>query len=789
MGQVNSRLVSLKFAPPSMFSLKPFRFLAIGLSMVVVSPGGQAQEAGVPVNAPAAGRTVKSLRVVFKGPVSMSEARVRAQMATREGEAFTDENVEQDIRNLYATGAVDNVDIAASDVAGGVAVTVTVTGRGALGQVRFVGNTAYPQDRLLKETELRVGEPVDEAKLATGQQKIRELYEKKGFSGIAVNYSTEPTTDGFTRVTYTIGEGARGLVRNINFEGNSAIKSSVLRSKLKLKEKAIYRVWRGKSKTITDEVLFEDRKAVESTYQDEGYVYAQVLDIRRDQVDEKYVDLTYVITEGDRYDVAEVAMDGLTIFTPEELGPALQTIAGFPYSGSEVRADEKMIGDYYGSRGYADARVDTSIVPAGPNQVKVVYRVTEGDKSFVRKVNIAGNSTTQDRVIRRELPFTPGEEVNTVKMEAGRNRLQNLGYFSAVDMRTNDTEQPGFKDVDVTVTEQSTGTVNFGAGFSSIDALVGFLDLTQTNFNIGGNGFRGAGQRFNLGLKYGTERRDFQMSFTEPWFLGQKLAFTTELFYRDLFYLSDVFDQSNVGGSLNFRKPLGEHSYAELTYTLQQIGVDVAEEASEIIQQEDGDYLQSKIDLSWVHDTRDSVFLTRKGHKVEIGALVSGSFLGGDADVWGINLQATQFFNLPFDTILSIEGAFRTVDTLGSGDRVPIFERLFLGGANNLRGFDFREVGPKDETGEPVGGLSSAHAAVEYTFPIVEKVRGAVFYDIGMVSDSSFDWGGDINSNFGVGLRLFLPIGPIRVDFGVPVQSDEFNDSSGQFHFNVGYKF
>jgi outer membrane protein insertion porin family len=789
MGQVNSRLVSLKFAPPSMFSLKPFRFLAIGLSMVVVSPGGQAQEAGVPVNAPAAGRTVKSLRVVFKGPVSMSEARVRAQMATREGEAFTDENVEQDIRNLYATGAVDNVDIAASDVAGGVAVTVTVTGRGALGQVRFVGNTAYPQDRLLKETELRVGEPVDEAKLATGQQKIRELYEKKGFSGIAVNYSTEPTTDGFTRVTYTIGEGARGLVRSINFEGNSAIKSSVLRSNLKLKEKAIYRVWRGKSKTITDEVLFEDRKAVESTYQDEGYVYAQVLDIRRDQVDEKYVDLTYVITEGDRYDVAEVAMDGLTIFTPEELGPALQTIAGFPYSGSEVRADEKMIGDYYGSRGYADARVDTSIVPAGPNQVKVVYRVTEGDKSFVRKVNIAGNSTTQDRVIRRELPFTPGEEVNTVKMEAGRNRLQNLGYFSAVDMRTNDTEQPGFKDVDVTVTEQSTGTVNFGAGFSSIDALVGFLDLTQTNFNIGGNGFRGAGQRFNLGLKYGTERRDFQMSFTEPWFLGQKLAFTTELFYRDLFYLSDVFDQSNVGGSLNFRKPLGEHSYAELTYTLQQIGVDVAEEASEIIQQEDGDYLQSKIDLSWVHDTRDSVFLTRKGHKVEIGALVSGSFLGGDADVWGINLQATQFFNLPFDTILSIEGAFRTVDTLGSGDRVPIFERLFLGGANNLRGFDFREVGPKDETGEPVGGLSSAHAAVEYTFPIVEKVRGAVFYDIGMVSDSSFDWGGDINSNFGVGLRLFLPIGPIRVDFGVPVQSDEFNDSSGQFHFNVGYKF
>ncbi len=772
-------------------SLNPFRLLAIGLTMALISPGLHAQQtdAPAPVNAPAAGRVVKSLSVQLKGPASMSEARVRAQMSTRVGEAFTDENVEQDIRNLYATGAVDNVDITSEEVSGGVAVTVIVTGRGALGEVQFIGNTAYPEDKLLKETELRVGEPVDEAKLATGQQKIRELYEKKGFSGILVSYTTEPTGQGFTKVTYTIGEGARGLVRDVNFEGNTAIKSSALRSKMKLKEKAIYRVWRGKSKTITDDVLFEDRKAVESAYQDEGYVYAQVLDVRREQVGDKYVDLTYVITEGERYDVAEVAMDGLTIFTPAELAPALQTIAGFPYSGSDVRADEKMISDYYGSRGYADARVDTSIVPAGPNQVKIIYRVTEGDKSFVRKVNIAGNSTTQDRVIRRELPFTPGDEVNTVKIDAGRNRLQNLGYFSSVDIRTNDTEQAGFKDIDVTVAEQSTGTVNFGAGFSSIDSLVGFLDLTQTNFNIGGNGFRGAGQRFHLGLKYGTKRRDFQLSFTEPWFLGQKLSFTGELFYRDMYYLSDVYDQQEIGGSLSWRKPLGEHSYAELSYTAKQIGIDVEEDASDIIKQEDGDYFQSKIDLSWVHDTRDSVYITRKGHKIELGALMSGSFLGGDADVYGINIQGSQFFNLPWDTILSVEGSFRSVDSWGDGERVPIFERLFLGGANNLRGFDYRDVGPTDETGEPIGGLSSAYASVEYTFPIVEKVRGALFYDVGMVSGDSFDWGGDINSNVGIGLRLYLPIGPIRVDFGIPVQSSEFNDSSGQFNFNVGYKF
>jgi outer membrane protein insertion porin family len=748
----------------------------------------QAEETAV--NAPAAGRVVKSVKIAFEGPQSISEARVRAQMSTREGEAFTDENVEQDMRSLFATGAVEDVRIDSAEVAGGIAVTVTVVGRGALGEIRFVGAGAVGEDKLLKESELRVGEPVDEAKLAAGQQKIRELYEKRGFSGISVGYTTEATTDGFSRVTYTISEGAKGLVRNIDFEGNSSIKASKLRSKLKLKQKAYYRIWRGKSRTITDEVLVEDRKAVEQIYQDEGFVYAQVTEVRRNQASNKYVDLVYVINEGARYDVAEVAMDGLTVFTPAELAPALKTIAGFPYSGTEVSDDEKMIGDYYGSRGYADAKVQTSIVPAGANQVKVIYRVEEGDKSYVRKVNISGNAITQDRVIRRELPIYPGDEVNTVRMEAGQNRLKNMGYFSTVDVRTLDTEQAGFKDIDVNVVEQSTGTVNFGAGFSSIDSLVGFLDLTQTNFNIGGNGYRGAGQRFNMGLKYGTRRRDFQLSFTEPWFMGQKLAFTTELFYRDLFFLSDVFDQQDIGGSLSWRKPLGEHSYAELAYTMKNVKIhNIDQNASDEIKLEEGNYLQSKIDLSWVHDTRDSVYITRKGHKLEVGTMMSGGFLGGDADVYGFNLTGMQFFNLPWDTIFSIEGSFRTVNSWGDGDRVPIFERLFLGGANNLRGFDFRDVGPKDGTGEPLGGLSSAYASFEYTFPIVEKVRGAFFYDVGMVSGDSFDWGGDINSNVGVGLRLFLPIGPIRVDFGVPVQADEFNDNSGQFQFNVGYKF
>ena len=744
------------------------------------------------VNAPAAKKIVKEVRVEFKGPASVSEARVRDQMATREGGAYSSDSVEQDIRNLYQTGAIDNVEIKAEDVAGGVRVVVVITGRGSIGEINFQGSAVYKTNTLLKETELKVGDPVDEAKLAKGAQAIRDKYEKDGYADVSVNYQTSALNEaGFTRVVYSISEGARGIVRNISFEGNTALKSSFLRGKMTLKEKAVWRVWRGKSGRLSDEALSDDRKAVEAAYHDAGYTYAKVTDIRRSANGKDYVDLTFVITEGAKYNVAEVVLEGITVFTVAELTPALKTVKGFAYSGADVHDDEKMVGDYYGSRGYADARVDTSIIPVGPTEVKVIYHVSEGDKSFIGKVNIVGNSVTKDNVIRRELPFSPGEELNTVKVEAGKSRLQNLNYFSQVDIRNNPSGQPGVKDVDVTVTEQSTGTVNFGAGFSSIDSLVGFIDLTQTNFDLNNwPSFRGAGQRFHMGIKYGTKRRDFDMSFTEPWFMGQKLAATVDLFYHDLYYLSTLYDQQNYGTSLSFRKPLGEHSYAEFGYTIQEVNIhNIDAKASDIIRQEAGKFLESKLDLSWVHDTRDSVYITRTGHKVSLGAMVAGSFLGGDTNVYGLNFQGSQYFQLPWDTIFSVDAGLHAVDALSGSKQVPIYERLFLGGSNDLRGFEYRKVGPKDKSGEPIGGLTSGYASFEYTFPIMEKLRGAVFYDVGFVSGTAYDWGSNINSDIGIGLRLFLPIGPIRVDFGIPMQHDSFNDSSGHFNFNVGYKF
>jgi outer membrane protein insertion porin family len=227
-------------------------------------------------------------------------------------------------------------------------------------------------------------------------------------------------------------------------------------------------------------------------------------------------------------------------------------------------------------------------------------------------------------------------------------------------------------------------------------------------------------------------------------------------------------------------------------YRLENVGLhDFDDDVSDEIRSEEGDRLKSQVTLGLNYDSRDKVYLPRHGFRFDVQGYLAGGFLGGETDIFGFDIEASKYFLLPGDTILTLEAQFGAVDTWSGGDKVPIYDRLYLGGPNNMRGFKYRDVGPKDEDGEPVGGQTLARFTIEYTFPIVESVRGAVFYDVGFVNRDAWDFGtGNFNSDVGIGILLELPaVGPIRIDYGIPLQADEHNDSSGKFQFNVGYKF
>lgn len=735
---------------------------------------------------------VKEIEIQYAGPASFSRERILSNMRTSVGKPYSEQVVEEDIRNLYATGSVNNVRIFGEALPSGVKVVVVVQTKATVSEVGIEGATQIKTRSLQKNLSTKIGAALDEAMVEEDKQKILEAYRNKGYTETTVRSQVDlQERSGKAKVTYIVSEGGKVAIRQVRFEGNEALKEKALRKVVKTKPRNILSPL-TKTGRLSNEQMETDLQALKELYQNEGYVDVEVLTPRIEPVEAGRVDVVFVVKEGRQYQVGTVAVQGAQTFSNDELQAVLKSTPGAVFSPKTLRADAKTIQDMYGTRGYVDTQVGAETSSGKDNAINILFRLDEGAQSYVERVNIQGNTRTKDKVIRRELAVAPGEVYDTVKVEASKQRLMNLNYFSRVDTYPSETSIEGRKDLNVLVEEKRTGSFNFGAGFSSIDNLLGFVELTQSNFDITRwPNFTGGGQRFRTRLQYGTKRKDFVMGLTEPWFLDQKLAVGGEVFYREASYVSSVFDQKNVGFDLNARKPLGNFTSVRLNYRLQEITIqDVDDDASQAIKDEEGSRLKSSLTAGINHDTRDSLFLTRKGHRVDFSAFVAGGPLGGETDIYGFNLEGSKYFQLPYDTILLFNAEMATADTWNGGDRVPIFDRLFLGGANDMRGFDYRDVGPKDEDGEPLGGKSLARLTVEYTVPIIDRIRGAVFYDVGFVNAGSYEFSpDDLNSDVGIGVRLDLPIGPVRLDYGIPIQSDEWNDSSGRFNFNIGYQF
>jgi outer membrane protein insertion porin family len=766
----------------------PFAIWAASICALLGAGVGRAQEP----QAPAAPPVIRSIDVEYTGPGTVSKERILAQMRTRVGQPYSNDVVEQDIEALYKTGSIQNVRIFAQPQGDGLKVIVAVQTRPILREIVIDGAERVKAQRLRKEIKLKLNQPVDEQQLEQARQKIIEIYQGRGFTDVGVQFRVDPIDEqrGTARVTYTVTEGVRGAVRRIHFEGNAHFSERVLRKQMKTRGKTpIY--FLDKSGRLDEVQLQQDLDKIREFYQDKGYIDVEIRDVRRERMERGPMILTIVIAEGPKYHVRKLTITGYQATTEERIRAVLKMKEGSVYSPKQLRDDAKAVADAYGSGGYVDLVVQPEGMPAGPALIDVHYNIEEGVRSFVNRINIEGNTRTKDKVIRREVLVAPGDVFNTVRVDVTKKRLENLGYFAKVETYPEETDIPGRKDLTILVQEKRTGSLSFGGGFSTVDQLVGFVELTQGNFDLfNWPSFTGGGQKFRLRLQYGTERKDFILALTEPYFLDRRLSLSGQLFFTEANYLSVEYNQRNYGFSIEARKPINAYTYVSLGYMLQDIDIyDVALSASEFIKSQKGSFVESKIYNNVVFDSRDNPLLSRRGQRITFAPFIAGGFLGGDTQVYGWDLEGSQYFRLPWDTILLINGEIATVSEWGSGDDVPLFERLYLGGSNNLRGFPFREVGPQDENGEPIGGKSMARATIEWTFPIIEKARGAVFYDTGFVNASAWSFGfDDIASDIGVGIRLDLPIGPLRLDYGYPLQRAGYN-GGGRFNFSVGYQF
>jgi outer membrane protein insertion porin family len=451
--------------------------------------------------------------------------------------------------------------------------------------------------------------------------------------------------------------------------------------------------------------------------------------------------------------------------------------------------------------------------------------VDEGQKSYVEKIEIQGNLKTKDKVIRRELSLSPGDVFDTVRMDTSKQRLENLQYFSKVDLQPEATDPPiaGRKNLIVNVEEQNTGNFTLGAGFSSVDALVGYVEVSQGNFDLfNPPTFTGAGQKIRLRVQIGTERQDYTLSFVEPWFLNRKLSLGVDLYRHQLDFESpnDIYDETRTGMKLSLTRALWSDFFiGSVSYTIEDVGISLnpgwhgwednitaqnpqvtPPNVPNAILDQTGDHFYQRFGASLAYDTRNSVTLPNHGQRSEIET----EFSSGDATFYKVETTTAWYFpGFYTGHVLEAGGRVGIADSLSSGD-VPFYDRYYLGGLYSMRGFVYRSVAPRDPAyypgnpagipNEPVGGDSYWFGSLEYSLPIIAKedsvsLRFALFVDAGSVGAKSYTFSGNFDDDWGVGIRLNIPkLGPLRLDYAVPVTHDQYNTGGGRFQFGVGYE-
>jgi outer membrane protein insertion porin family len=742
---------------------------------------------------------VLKIEIAHIGPPAASDTLIKSHIRVKEGEAFSQTSVDDDIRSLYSTGFFANIQVQQRIESGGVVLIYQLQGKPLLTQIRFSGNKKFKEKKLLTKVTSKVGQPLDEKKLFSDSQEIQKMYEKSGYYGTTVKYVTSIDEQaGKGSVTFEINEAPKTKIELVEFVGAQAFTQNKLRKVVKTRKRKFYSFLTGSGR-LKEDVLEDDKDRLYEFYRNEGYIDFEIKDVKIDTTGPKTVAVRFIISEGKKYQVGRIDFKGNTVFSSSNILARLEMGPGKTFSPKGLNKDVENIKDLYGAQGY----VDLVVIPLkSPNietgTMDLVYQIEEGEKSYIEKIEIRGNTKTKDKVIRRELAVAPGEVFDTVRVKRSKQRLEGLNYFEKVETRPEPTDIKNRKNLIVGVEEKNTGNFIIGAGFSSVDEVVGFVEVTQGNFDLfKPPRFEGGGQKFRLRTAIGTVRQDYLISFVEPWFLERKLALGVDLYHRRLDFVSvnNLYDERRTGGRLSLTRALGsDFLIGSVSYTLEQVGiVNVSDNASQVIKDEQGYRLVSKVGTSIAYDTRNNVMFPTNGHRVEFITEVAGGPFGGDTDYYKLELRGSKYFRGFYEGhVLEIIGRVGSVDSYGGSKRVPIFDRFFLGGLYSLRGFDYRDVGPRDSTGEPIGGNTYWFGSVEYSIPVIERVRLAAFYDAGNVYRSAFSFSKEPNGEFyyddiGIGVRLNLPIGPLRFDFAVPLHSDSYNDSSGKFQFGVGY--
>ena len=800
---------------------------------------------GAAQNAPATkDPLVRSIKVKKDG-TTVSEQFVLGFVALREGQPYSKDAVANTVRSLYATGRFNQalVEPILDPVSGQVDIVVTVVARPILKAIEYIGG-----DGLVGKTgwfggaeieDMKIGEPLDLAQLRRSEIKLQnELRKKRPFA--RVTSQPRAAVDGSGQiVAVVVDEGIELKVDNFRFEGATSFERYDLWSAadLKTSEYRWYKwSWLVGGGRLDPEQYRADCKKLREYYRAKGYLDVEVEDADPEKVCEVkdvkdaagWVDVVFKIKEGRKYTIGAIAFDGNRLGSTDPLyaTAALQKVVAEPslrrgahpadfdqiatgeaFAVPAIEAASDKLREYYGQMGYINSSVQIFRKPnLATGVIDVKFQIEEGQRHTVRAVEIQGNTKTRSTVIARELALGPGEVFDLARTRVSEARLKNTQFFEEVRVTAVPTSIPGQSDLRVTVKEGPTGQVSFGAGYSTVEGLVGFVEYAESNFDFSNSEgwYRGGGQKFRVRLSVGNLTNSFEHSFEEPALWERDLAVGYSIERRYAGYASANYSVLSEGISLYARRRIFSNIEGRIGYNLRRMSVDnvTADAPADVVTEGNaGARVISSISASLTYDTRDEYNFPTKGSRISLTEELAGNGLGGDIKYLKSELRTGRWF-LVSPTAEQTIGVIGRVGLLtGSGGYLPFYERFYLGGAYDMRGFGYNEVGAYDtydtsHGNQPLGGMTYGFFSAEYTIKAADNLRFAAFYDYGIVNRSETNFSvSEANSDYGLGMRILLGGAVMRLDFGFPLQTTkapggaDINAGGMKFNFSFGTVF
>lgn len=765
---------------------------------------------------------------------------VASRCQTAVGKPYDPITVTRDVEALKNSGEFEDISADAQRNAAGVEVTFLVKRKMRFaGPLVVQGNEAFSESKVAKEADLKDGYLYGDADFAAAAAKVRLAYQKKDFPDAKVIYKTDVISGNDVTVTFIVDEGREQAVGKYVFEGaDHAVDVSVWRKispyaeldadlidVAELHDAVEDFPWWNPIGWFTDRLVTKDQQAqccekLAAVYRNHGYLDVQVTGPERVPTDDGKADIVFKVLEGPQYKIGTSSIKGLTRY-PED---AVKEKSNLP--GPGVIAAENILDDAAhrievtigsGDSGLADTRVAIKRIPTDdPSTVNIVYQVSEGVPVVINEVQIRGNDYTKDKVIRREIALGPGDRMLADRAERSQRRLENLDYFSRVRYYLEPTDKgkaadgAEYRNLVYEVEEKNTGSFMVGVGASTVDSVYISAEVNQNNFDLFAPSklFRGAGQKGRVYVAWGPRYQSAEIGFVEPHLFNRLLELSVDIYRRLRWY--DEYDLIRTGAQAALTYPV---KFWPTWEAFGRLGIGLSGEYIEFDEVDDGwyaygnktgqlykdeereygDAFEPVVHLFWLKDSRDNFRIPTRGHRTKLYADVAPAC---DNQYWRLGLNHRSYFNVwkRFNHVFMVGLRTETIDAFS--DEVPIYNRMFLGGPRSIRGIRYRYVAPMAQRADgrdsytPWGGQTLFCMNFEYTIPIVKMFRFALFSDLGSVGEDTFDL--DFSDTFawtgGVGLRLDLPMFPIRLDFAVPFTEPEHAEKE-VFSFLVGYDF